>query len=98
MNRLQLQAAVVQVQNLRYTPAGIPVLNLGDIFERQEVREHARDRVHANFDSAYIQARDERGLLVPSDGINMPAEACMVEKDMGANCHHRENNDRNRNA
>ncbi len=28
MNRLQLQAMVVQVQNLRYTPAGIPVLNL----------------------------------------------------------------------
>ena len=28
MNRLQLQAVVVQVQNLRYTPAGIPVLNL----------------------------------------------------------------------
>ncbi len=28
MNRLQLQAVVVQVQSLRYTPAGIPVLNL----------------------------------------------------------------------
>jgi primosomal replication protein N len=28
VNRLQLQAMVVQVQNLRYTPAGIPVLNL----------------------------------------------------------------------
>lgn len=28
MNHLQLQAVVVQVQNLRYTPAGIPVLNL----------------------------------------------------------------------
>jgi primosomal replication protein N len=28
VNRLQLQAVVVQVQNLRYTPAGIPVLNL----------------------------------------------------------------------
>lgn len=28
MNHLQLQAVVVQVQSLRYTPAGIPVLNL----------------------------------------------------------------------
>jgi primosomal replication protein N len=28
VNRLQLQAVVVQVQSLRYTPAGIPVLNL----------------------------------------------------------------------
>jgi len=27
-NQLQLLAAVVQVQNLRYTPAGIPVINL----------------------------------------------------------------------
>ena len=27
-NQLQLLAAVVQVQSLRYTPAGIPVLNL----------------------------------------------------------------------
>ena len=28
MNSFALVAAVVQVQNLRYTPAGIPVLNL----------------------------------------------------------------------
>lgn len=28
MNRFQLQAVVVQAQSLRYTPAGIPVLNL----------------------------------------------------------------------
>ena len=28
MNSLALVAVVVQVQNLRYTPAGIPVLNL----------------------------------------------------------------------
>lgn len=28
MNRLQLQAVVVQVQSLRYTPAGVPALNL----------------------------------------------------------------------
>jgi primosomal replication protein N len=28
VNRLQLQAVVVQVQSLRYTPAGIPALNL----------------------------------------------------------------------
>jgi len=27
-NQLQLLAAVVQVQSLRYTPAGIPVINL----------------------------------------------------------------------
>lgn len=28
MNALQLSATVVQVQSLRYTPAGIPVINL----------------------------------------------------------------------
>ncbi|MGQ3003064.1 MAG: primosomal replication protein N [Hydrogenophaga sp.] len=28
MNRLQLSAVVVQVQSLRYTPAGIPAVNL----------------------------------------------------------------------
>jgi primosomal replication protein N len=28
VNHLQLQAVVVQVQSLRYTPVGIPVLNL----------------------------------------------------------------------
>lgn len=28
MNQLELSAAVVQVQSLRYTPAGVPALNL----------------------------------------------------------------------
>lgn len=28
MNQLRLSATVVQVQNLRYTPAGIPAINL----------------------------------------------------------------------
>ena len=28
MNRLQLSAVVVQVQSLRYTPAGVPAVNL----------------------------------------------------------------------
>ncbi len=35
MNALQLSATVVQVQSLRYTPAGIPVINL--VLEHESV-------------------------------------------------------------
>lgn len=40
MNSFALVAAVVQVQNLRYTPAGIPVLNL--------VLEHESRQIEAD--------------------------------------------------
>ncbi len=35
MNALQLSATVIQVQSLRYTPAGVPVINL--VLEHESV-------------------------------------------------------------
>ena len=78
MNRLQLVATVVECQPLRYTPAGVPVLDLvlehaGDVVEAGQTR-HVELTLPtiAIGDLARMMARTPLGTALRIDGFLAP--------------------------
>ena len=76
-----------RIQFITNTQSGLPRANTRGKHQTCQTSQQTSNCINANLDSSDIEARDQRGLLISANGIDMPAEACMVEHDVCANRH-----------
>jgi primosomal replication protein N len=66
MNKLVLQAEVVQVEPLRYTPAGIPLLNIVLHHVSEQVEAGMKRKVECELNAVALGGIALKGLIVGS--------------------------------
>ena len=83
MNRILLTATVVEIQPLRYTPAGVPALEL--VLEHESQVYEAGQQRRVNFQARAIALGDVARLLVDTPlGAMLELEGFLAASRMGS--------------
>jgi primosomal replication protein N len=83
-NRVEITGVVTELQSLRYTPAGIPVVEFRLAHESERAEAGARRKVHAEIDAVAFEAQAR--LLAAGPGGNAPGALGRLLKAEGFLC------------
>jgi primosomal replication protein N len=70
VNRIEISGVLTELQSLRYTPAGVPVVEFRLAHESQRAEAGATRKVHAEIDAVAFEAQAR--LLAAGTGGNAP--------------------------
>ena len=80
VNRLEISGVITELQSLRHTPAGIPVVEFRLAHESQRAEAGAHRRVHAEIDAVAFEAQ-ARLLAAGPLGRLLKAEGFLCAKN-----------------